>query len=150
MLSPILKAISLSAALLFAFPLNGLAQTISASKAADAPNPTPTSTQRNPSMYGLIGKMKAVPGQRDALLTILQEGTRNMPGCLSYILALDSSDPDAIWITEVWDSKESHQASLSLPSVRDAITRGRPMIAGFGERFETVPVSGQGLPASTH
>jgi quinol monooxygenase YgiN len=98
-------------------------------------------------MYGLIGKMKVVPGQRDALISILLEGLTGMPGCLSYIVAQDPTDPDAIWITEAWDSKASHQASLALPSVKLAISRGRPLIAGFGERFETTPVGGQGLGA---
>lgn len=96
-------------------------------------------------MYGLIGKMKAVPGQRDALIAILLEGVSGMPGCLSYIVAQDPADVDALWITEVWDSQESHAASLSLPSVQQAITRGRPLIAGFGERFETTPIGGFGL-----
>ncbi len=96
-------------------------------------------------MYGLIGKMNVVPGQRDALIAILVEGISGMPGCLSYIVAKDSTDPNAIWVTEVWDSQESHQGSLSLPSVQQAIALGRPLIAGFGERFETTPVGGQGL-----
>jgi len=98
-------------------------------------------------MYGLIGKMKVVPGQRDALISILIEGVSGMPGCLSYIVAQDPTDPDAIWVTEVWDGQGSHQASLSLPSVQQAITRGKPLIAGFGERFETKPVGGHGLSA---
>lgn len=98
-------------------------------------------------MYGLIGKMKVAPGQRDALIAILLEGLSGMPGCLSYIVAQDPTDPNAIWVTEAWDSKESHQASLSLPSVQQAIARGRPLITGFGERFETTPVGGQGLGA---
>jgi quinol monooxygenase YgiN len=101
--------------------------------------------QKESSMYGLIGKMKVVSGKRDALVAILLEGTANMPGCLSYVIAHDPADGDAIWITEVWDSAESHKASLSLPPVQQAIARGRPMIAGFGERFETRPVGGQGL-----
>lgn len=96
-------------------------------------------------MYGLIGKMMAVPGQRGALIAILLEGTAGMPGCLSYIVAADPADPDALWITEVWESEESHRASLSLPSVQAAIARGRPLIAGFGERFVTSPVGGHGL-----
>ncbi len=96
-------------------------------------------------MYGLIGKMKTAPGQRDALIAILIEGVAGMPGCLSYIVAQDPTDADAIWITEAWESKESHQAALALPSVKDAIAKGRPLITGFGERFETVPIGGQGL-----
>ncbi len=97
-------------------------------------------------MYGLIGKMSAVSGQRDALAAILLESTGSMPGCLSYVIATDPADADALWITEVWDSAESHKASLSLPAVQAAIAKGRPLIAGFSNRVETVPLGGHGLP----
>lgn len=96
-------------------------------------------------MYGLIGKIKAVAGERDALIAILLAGTTAMPGCRAYVVARDAQDADALWVTEVWDDQASHQASLALPAVRDAIARGRPLIAGFGERFVTDPVGGVGL-----
>ncbi|WP_269713993.1 putative quinol monooxygenase [Caulobacter sp. NIBR2454] len=96
-------------------------------------------------MYGLIGKMKAAPGKRDALIAILLDGVSGMPGCQSYVVAKVADDPDAIWITEVWDSAESHKASLQLPSVKDAIAKGRPLIAGFDTHIETTPVGGHGL-----
>jgi quinol monooxygenase YgiN len=97
-------------------------------------------------MHGLISKVTTTPGQRDELAAILVEGTQAMPGCLSYVVAADPADPDALWITEVWDSQASHQASLSLPAVQAAIANGRPMIAGFASRVETVPLGGFGLP----
>jgi quinol monooxygenase YgiN len=96
-------------------------------------------------MYGLIGKMSAVTGKRDELIAILLEGVDDMPGCLSYVVSKDSSDADAIWVTEVWDSKASHDASLSLPRVTQAIARGKPLIAGFGNGVVTMPVRGHGL-----
>lgn len=96
-------------------------------------------------MHGLIGKMRCQPGQRDALIAILLEGTGAMPGCLSYVVAKDPVDADAIWITEVWDSRASHRASLQLPAVRAAIQRARPLIAGFENGQETIPVGGIGL-----
>jgi len=96
-------------------------------------------------MYGLIGKMTAVAGQRDALAAILLDGTYAMPGCLSYVIARDPADENALWITEVWDSEASHKASLSLPSVQEAIAKGRPLIAGFSNRVETVPIGGYGI-----
>ncbi len=96
-------------------------------------------------MYGLIGQMKAAPGKRDELVAILSESTGGMPGCLSYIVAQDAADADALWITEVWTDKDSHAASLKLPAVQAAIAKARPIIAGFGHRFETVPVGGVGL-----
>jgi quinol monooxygenase YgiN len=96
-------------------------------------------------MYGLIGKMTAVPGQRDALAAILLDGTQAMPGCLSYVIARDPADDNALWITEVWDSQTSHKASLALPSVQAAIAKGRPLIAGFSNRVETHPIGGHGI-----
>jgi quinol monooxygenase YgiN len=99
-------------------------------------------------MYGLIGKMTTTPGKRDEFIAILTEGVGGMPGCLSYIIAKDTTNPDAIWITEVWDSKASHEASLTLPSVKAAIAKGRALIAGFSDRVETTPVGGHGLVGS--
>lgn len=101
--------------------------------------------QEKTRMYGLIGQMLAAPGQRDALLAILGESTGDMPGCLSYVIAKDPANADALWITEVWTDKEAHAASLKLPAVQAAIAKARPIIAGFPQHFETIPVSGVGL-----
>lgn len=98
-------------------------------------------------MYGLIGKMIAKSGQRDALATVLLEGVAGMPGCLSYVVAYDPHDPDLLWITEVWESREAHAASLSLSTVKEAITKGRPMIVGMEAVAQTVPLGGHGLAA---
>jgi quinol monooxygenase YgiN len=102
-------------------------------------------TTNHTPMYGLIGKMTTVPGKREELIAILLEGSFNMPGCMSYVVAKDSTDENAIWITEVWDSEASHKGSLSLPAVQQAITRGKPFITGFDWQIITQPVGGVGL-----
>jgi quinol monooxygenase YgiN len=119
-----------------------LAGGLAAVAIAASPN---AQAQESRPMYGLIGQMKAIAGKRDELVAILAESTGGMPGCLSYIVANDATDADALWITEVWTDKDSHAASLKLPAVQAAIARARPIIAGFGHRFETVPVGGVGL-----
>ena len=96
-------------------------------------------------MYGLIVQMIAVTNKRDQLIEILLNGTKDMPGCISYVISKDAENEDGLWITEVWDSKESHSASLSLASVQTAITQGKPLISGFGQRIETLPVGGHGI-----
>lgn len=107
---------------------------------------TPAATAEGGSrMYGLIGKVLAKPGQRDALVEAMLSGSKGMPGCLSYVVAADAENPDAVWVTEVWTDAEHHRASLQLPQVQAAIARARPLIAGFGERFETIPLGGVGL-----
>jgi len=98
-------------------------------------------------MYGLIGKMTATPGQRDALCAILLEGLGRMPGCLSYVVAHDPADADTIWVTEVWTDEAAHRASLQVPGGREAIRKGMPLIATFGDAQVTRPVGGVGLLA---
>lgn len=108
-----------------------------APRVASATGPAP--------MYGVMGKMKAQPGRRSALVAILLDATADMPGCRSYVIAEDLTDADAIWITEVWDDEASHKASLTLPDVRAAIAKARPLIAGFESRIVTRVVGGTGL-----
>jgi len=93
-------------------------------------------------MFGTIGRIKAIAGKRDVLAGILASGSGEMPGCISYVVAEDLADADALWVTEIWESKEAHQASLSLPAVREAIGKGRPLIASFDSGAQTRPISG--------
>jgi quinol monooxygenase YgiN len=101
-------------------------------------------------MYGLIAKLTAVPGKRDELIRMLGEGTKNMPGCLSYILAKDSVDENAVWVTEIWGSAASHDASLTLTTVKDTIARTKPLVAGFEKVAVTNPVGGIGFPLASN
>jgi quinol monooxygenase YgiN len=65
-------------------------------------------------MYGLISKITAVAGKREELIAILLYSISDMPGCLSYIVARDTTDAGSIWVTEAWDNQASHEASLVL------------------------------------
>jgi len=93
-------------------------------------------------MFGLIGRARALPGRRDDLVSVLADGAEPMPGCLSYVVAEDPSDPDGVWVTEVWEDQAAHRASLQLPSVQERIQRGRPLIVDFDQFHETRPVAG--------
>jgi len=97
-------------------------------------------------MWGMIGKMTAAPGKRAEVISLLLQAVNAMPGCLSYVVAQDPADENGIWITEVWDSKDSHDASLSLPEVKKSIAAARPMIAGFSNQVITTPIGGYGVP----
>jgi quinol monooxygenase YgiN len=95
-------------------------------------------------MYGLIVKLKTVPGMRKELLRLLKESTADLPGCLSYIAAEDSVDEDTIWLTETWESEASHDASLLLPPVKNILSQARAIIAGAERIAATSPVWGVG------
>lgn len=102
-------------------------------------------------MYGLFGNMRAHPGKRDALLEHMlhaAELLRDLEGCYHYVIGSDPQDPDGIWISEVWRSREDHRASLTLDAVRQSITVARPLIADMPQHFEYTPLGGKGLPDS--
>jgi quinol monooxygenase YgiN len=107
-----------------------------------------TGAKEQTAMYGLIGKFTSADGKRDELIGYLLEGLRDMPGCLSYVVASDPADANAIWITEAWVDAASHKASLGLPSVQEAIRKARPIIAGMESIAETQPVGGHGLSSA--
>ena len=95
--------------------------------------------------FGLHGTIRAKTGKRDALLAVLVEaskGAPRMPGCRLYVVSLVPDDPDAVAVTEIWDDKASHDASLTLESVRETIGRARPLIAGGGTSTTFRPVAG--------
>ena len=98
--------------------------------------------------HGLVGKMVAHPGQRDALVELLLEAAAlvaDAPGCEVWIVHKDPDDKDAIWVTEVWRDQADHAASLRMTGVPEIIGRARPLIASMGERFTLEPIGGKGL-----
>jgi quinol monooxygenase YgiN len=83
--------------------------------------------------------------RRDEMIEILRESAANMPGCVSYVVAKDAADENTLWVAEVWDSMASHDASLSLPAVKNAIPWGKAVVSNFERIAVTNPVWGVGL-----
>jgi len=96
-------------------------------------------------MYGLIVKVTIALGRREDMIRILKESAADMPGCFSYVVAKDAADENVLWVTEVWDSEASHDASASLPAVKKAIPLGKELVTGFERIAATNPVWGVGL-----
>ena len=87
--------------------------------------------------FELHGVIRAKPGEGATLLSILEDAARNapsMPGCRSYVVRASPGDEDTIEVDEIWDDEASHDASLTLESVRETIRRARPHIASMGSR----------------
>ena len=91
-------------------------------------------------MWGMIAKITLHPGKRDEMVEILRSSADGMAGCLSYIVAQDSADENVVWVTEVWNSVEDHQASLSLPAVSTVVPRAKSLVANFEKVAVTRPV----------
>ncbi len=85
------------------------------------------------SKYALQGSFKAKSGERDALAKILSEASNlmsNAKGCHLYLVCVDETDSQTVYINEVWDSKADHDASLNVDGVRALIGQAMPLIDG--------------------
>lgn len=99
-------------------------------------------------LFGLFGKLTAVPGKRDALAENLLKAAdlmKGVPGCLLYVINTSDAEPDAVWVTEIWRDENAHGASLSMPGVRDLIQSTMPLLAGAPEGTRFRPIGGKGL-----
>jgi quinol monooxygenase YgiN len=95
--------------------------------------------------YGVVSQILAASGRRNELVAVLLEGARNMPGCRAYLVAGDVAHEEAIWVTEVWDSREAHARAVASPAVQAANAKAGPLIAGFASHAETTPLGSVGL-----
>lgn len=97
--------------------------------------------------YGYIGSMKTKPGHRDEVVALLLSGVDSLPemGCHLYLVSVSDVDDDTIWVTEVWQTKQHHDASLELPEVKTAISKAMPMLTGEFTSQELSVVGGLGM-----
>ncbi|MFC7373457.1 putative quinol monooxygenase [Fictibacillus iocasae] len=99
-------------------------------------------------MYGLYGKLTAYEGKRDELAAVLLEAAQSMEAvdhCFLYVVNVSETEPDAVFIYEVWRDQSAHQASLQLDSVKTLIQNGKPLIAGMERMSILNPIGGKGL-----
>ena len=75
--------------------------------------------------YGYIGSMKVKPGHRAEVVAVLLAGTDGLrkAGCHLYVVTESATDEDTVWVSEVWESKGHHDASLQLPEAKASITK---------------------------
>ncbi|MDJ0459264.1 putative quinol monooxygenase [Arthrobacter sp. NQ7] len=92
--------------------------------------------------FANVGLLGTKPGQRDALVAILVRPKPGMKeaGCLLYEVGINDDMPDTVFVSELWESADAHQASLQLESTRAAIAEAMPLLSGDmgGHRFAVV------------
>ena len=93
-------------------------------------------------MDAMIGRIEATPGNRDELADRLVNDVDEMPGCLTYMVAIDPPDDDGVWVAEAWVSHEAHTAWLQSDATRAVVDRLRPLMVGYEQRHELRPVGG--------
>src|SRR5215831_9280055 len=100
------------------------------------------------SAYGCYVKFTARPGQRDALVGhLLRAAARveQVAGCEIYLMNTSPTEPECVWVTEVWRSQQAHDVSLTLEGAQELIKQALPLLAGSPEKSDVVPVGGKGM-----
>lgn len=95
--------------------------------------------------YGLHGKLRATQGNGPKLAEILLQAAElvgKAEGCHLYVVSKDKQEPDAVWVTEVWDTKEAHDDSLKDKEVLALIGQAMPILDGRPEPGQVLDVLG--------
>jgi quinol monooxygenase YgiN len=97
--------------------------------------------------YGYLGSIRTRPERRDSVIAILLRGADGLraAGCQLYIVSASLTDPDMIWVTEVWTSKAHHDESLNQPDAKAAVAEAMPMLTGEFTSQELTVVGGLGV-----
>lgn len=99
--------------------------------------------------YALLANLSTAPKDRDALVEILTQAVKIMEtvdGCLQYILFKDADNDELVWISEIWESKAAHEASLTREDVRVLIGQAIPLLKAPPEAgIQLIPIVGKGL-----
>lgn len=102
------------------------------------------------SKFGIYVKFTAHEGKRDALVEALLEAStlmQRLQGCEIYIVNVSETEPNIVWVNEVWGNKRAHEESLNIEESKAIIQRAMPLIAGI-EQIKVIPVGGKGIAAS--
>lgn len=93
---------------------------------------------------GVVAHILAKPGQRDALIEALRPLAR-MEGLIDIVVAKDTENPDAVWLTEIWESKELHDAATTGAVFKVALVRLHQVMLKIEQNYKTVPEFGNRL-----
>lgn len=95
--------------------------------------------------YLLHGKLTAKAGKRAQLAEILLEASKlvaTAKGCQLYAISKDRNDENAVYVTEIWDSKDDHDNSLKVEGVRDLIMKAMPIVDGQPTKGQELEILG--------
>jgi quinol monooxygenase YgiN len=98
--------------------------------------------------FGMHVEFTAVEGRGDELEALLLAAAAGLEGegrCRMYVVSRSPDRPETVWVTELWDSREAHQASLRSPATRELIGRAMELMAASPSATALRPVGGKGV-----
>lgn len=93
-------------------------------------------------------KATVKPGKRDELIQQLQQLSAELltraSGCIYYLIST-TEEPDVVWISELWISKEAKDAVAMKPESAKAMKELMPLVASMTDRTNLTVVGGTGI-----
>jgi len=93
-------------------------------------------------------KATVKPGKRDELIQQLQQLSAELltraSGCIYYVIST-TEEPDVVWISELWTSKEAKDAVAMKPESAKAMKELMPLVASMTDRTNLTVVGGTGI-----
>jgi quinol monooxygenase YgiN len=102
---------------------------------------------------GRYVKITANSGQSDELAKALlqvADSLRSTPGCELYVINRSPSEPDVVWVTELWRDQAALDASLEglrTEAGKAQMAQVMALVGGGFERIDLIPLGGVGLPS---
>jgi quinol monooxygenase YgiN len=97
--------------------------------------------------YAQHAKMMVKSGKRDEVIQRLNEVIeilKRTPGCIYYLIGT-TEEPDVIWISELWDSKEAKDALGRSPETAKTMQELMPFVESVTDQAITTIVGGFGI-----
>jgi quinol monooxygenase YgiN len=92
-------------------------------------------------------KVTVKPGRRDEVIERLKESVDVLlrtPGCIYYLIST-TDEPDVVWISELWASKEAKDAIATSPESAQVMKELMPLVVSVTERTLLSVVGGFGV-----
>ncbi|QBD75410.1 antibiotic biosynthesis monooxygenase [Ktedonosporobacter rubrisoli] len=98
--------------------------------------------------YAQHVKATVKPGKRDELIQQLQQLSAELltraSGCIYYLIST-TEEPDVLWISELWTSKEAKDAIAMKPESAKGMKELMPLITSMTDRTHLTVVGGTGV-----
>lgn len=103
-------------------------------------------------MWGQHTELRVKPGKRNDVVRKFQEAAyiqRDNPDCLLLITSESFDHEDAVFLTEIYTSKDAWEAARSRPEIADWAREMPVLVDGKRSHSEFSPVGGKGLTEAT-
>jgi quinol monooxygenase YgiN len=97
--------------------------------------------------YAQHGKMIVKSGSRDEAIRLVNESIEVLSrthGCVYYVIGT-TEEPDTVWISELWTSKEAKDALAASPETEEVMKELMPLVVSMSNRTVMTVVGGLGL-----